>query len=69
LRDVLASRLGDDHVFHDVTTLAADVTGDTLVEPGRTAIGEFGFESDVDPAGASIVLATAGDGFVPFGTG
>lgn len=49
--------------------VCANVTGGELVEPGRTAIGEIGFESEVDPAGASIVLATAGGGLVPFGTG
>ncbi|HSJ92135.1 MAG TPA: toll/interleukin-1 receptor domain-containing protein [Ilumatobacter sp.] len=45
------------------------VTGDELVAPGRRAIGEFGFDSEVDPAGATIELATAGGGLVPFGTG
>ena len=49
--------------------VCANVIGDELVEPGRSSIGTFGFESEVDPAGASIVLATAGGGLVPFGTG
>ena len=45
------------------------VTGEELVEPGRTAIGEFGFTSGIDPSDAEIVLATDGGGLVPFGTG
>jgi hypothetical protein len=49
--------------------VCGDVTGDELIQPGRTAIGEFGFDSPVDPVGATIELATAGGGLVPFGTG
>ena len=49
--------------------VCANVTGHELVEPGRTAIGEIGFDSEIDPAGATITLATVGGGLVPFGTG
>lgn len=45
------------------------VVGDAQIQPGRTAIGELGYRSPVDPIGATIVLATDGGGIVPFGTG
>lgn len=49
--------------------VCAHVIGDATIEPGRTVVGEIGFDSEIDPAGASLVLATAGDRLVEFGTG
>lgn len=48
--------------------MCGNILGDAQIQPGRTAIGTFGFESELDPDGATIDFATVGDGLLPIGS-
>lgn len=64
---ILDALLVDGVEAEEVTCVS--VVGDAQILPGRTAIGQVGYRSPVDPVGATIVLATDGGGTIPFGTG
>lgn len=64
---ILDALLVDGVEAEDLVCVA--ITGDPQILPGRTAIGELGFRTPIDPRGASIQLAGDGGGIVDFGTG